>query len=98
VICSNVNVVRVLAETGAGIALTLHADLSRLGSRPEGGSLVPVLPDLVRAPRAIRVKITDEVADIPAFRSLMGFTRRMTDQIGRSRGPAPLTARRVTPR
>lgn len=87
VICANIHVVRTLAEAGAGIALTPHADLSGLGPQLDGAQLVPVLPELVRGPRTIRVKLSDELADIPAFRALMDFTRRLAGQIGRPGGP-----------
>lgn len=80
VICSNIHVVRLLAEAGAGIVLTPHADLQGLGLPREGTNLVPVLPDLVRGPRTLRVKISDELADIPAFRALMDITLRVTHQ------------------
>ena len=81
VICSNVHIVRLLAEAGAGIALTPHADLRGPGILLEGTDLVPVLPDLVRGPRTLRVKISDELADIPAFRSLMDITLRVARQV-----------------
>jgi DNA-binding transcriptional LysR family regulator len=85
IICSNVHVVRMLAEAGAGIVLTPHADLQGPELRQEGVNLVPVLPELVRGPRTLRVKISDELADIPAFRSLMDITLRVAHQASASR-------------
>jgi DNA-binding transcriptional LysR family regulator len=88
IIGSNVHVVRLLAEAGAGIVLTPHADLHGSGLSREGMNLVPVLPGLVRGSRKLRLKISDELADIPAFRSLMDITLRIALRGGAPRGPS----------
>jgi hypothetical protein len=85
IICSNIHVVRLLAEAGAGIVLTPHADLRGPALQLAGSNLVPVLPDLVRGSRMLRVKISDELAEIPAFRSLMDITLRVAHQAVASR-------------
>jgi hypothetical protein len=80
--------VRLLAEAGAGIVLTPHADLQVPGLGVEGQHLVPVLPELVRGPRRLRIKISDELADIPAFRSLMNITLRVAHDVRAARAPS----------
>jgi hypothetical protein len=57
--------------------------------------VVPVLPDLVRGARTIRAKISDELAGIPAFRSLVDITLRLARQSGAARDhPRQEVARR----
>ncbi|WP_428265867.1 LysR family transcriptional regulator [Haliangium sp.] len=76
IVCTNNEVVHHLAAAGAGIALMPHADMQIPGMSFSENELVPVLPELVRGPRMIRAKVSDELLAVPAFRTLMDITQR----------------------
>ena len=80
VICADNHVVHALAASGAGIALALHTDLDLPGLHVDE-RLVRVLPEKVRYPRPLHVRVSRAIADMPAFHSLLDFTKRISDQV-----------------
>ncbi len=92
-ICANGEVVHYLAASGAGIALIPHAELQLPGLGIPPNALAPVLPDLVRGARTVRVRISDDVLELPSFRSLLDITKRYVGQLlgGTDQSPKKLS-------
>jgi len=62
---------------GAGIILVPNVNLP--GVSAEGFGVVQVLPDQVRFARRLRFKVSEELAELPAFRELLDAIRSFVD-------------------
>lgn len=79
-VATDIHLVRRCCISGMGIALVPDAMLPDEGVPPD--TLVPVLPDLVRRERALRVAVPEALAELPKIKMVLDRVRPFVQGLG----------------